>query len=172
MGDATSRDENEGLDEGDYRHGFAQTASGVFRILPPLSQRPSSPMDLVCRRISAGLRQFSYQVSLPNVLHPGPSPAPICHHHLGPATLSWGRKHPAVHDLALNVMAAYLPLERGEPSFRCEDGSLVSARAHRHHHAFASEFLELMPKSGGVIPERDIRAWVRFRKAMPLDQAA
>lgn len=127
-----------------------------------------SPMDLVCRQLPNADGGFDYLVSLPNPRHPYPPAPPICHHGTDNATTSmcWGYRGAGPADLALNVLAAYLPVSPetslGGPAgaVRVWDGSFVAALAERLHPAFEAEVVSRIAAVGGVVTEDEIRAWL------------
>lgn len=142
----------------------------------PQESRGPSPMDLACRRVElpfvryrrgvpeAGLAGYDYLVTLPNPRHPMPPPRTIRHHCDDFRTRAcWGTASDAAADLALNVLAAYLPFSIGDRlgAVRAWDGTIVSRRADRNYHAFKMRFLAKMPPAGGVVPEVTIRAWIQ-----------
>jgi hypothetical protein len=155
---------------------FPETAPHTFRITSATAraQRLRGPMDLVCKRIEVGrisfrsrdadliATSFEMLVLLPNPQHPQPPPRVLRHHSSDDPTKtqSWGHGGSGAGDLALNVMAAYLPYLGGGAFVRLRDGSLVSIETHSYHRAFESAFLTAMPDEGGIVTEAEIRSWL------------
>lgn len=152
---------------------------------------PIGPMDLVCRRvpaesawsrsIGAGLDADAYDlvVRLPNPNHPHPRPPVHRHHSTDDVTTvqAWGYAGSGPADLALNVMAAYLPVAADGAAasgreVKLWDGSHVSERAYRYHQAFKTAFLTHMPDAGGHVTEADIRAWIAEQETLSLSGIA
>jgi len=141
-----------------------------------------SPMDLICERVErwAPRRRSGDRVSidcvpdhrvrLPNPRYPMPAPTVIrlhCPQHFQ-AAQAWGTLGPDALDVALNVMAAYLPFRISDRSgaLRVADGAIVSRRAAQLYRPFAEDFLEQMSAEGGVVREAMIRSWIREREFM------
>ena len=164
----------------------AQACRPALSLLPSFSV---SPMDLVCRRVPrrawhrGGVArgasrhtlhdgapfetrdEWVYQVSLPNPRHPIPAAPPIRHDGSGKfeSAACWGTPGSEGADIALNVLAAYLPFRISDRlgAVRVRDGTVVSGPAIRGYRAFQAEFLVGMPPEGGVVPEATIRDWIR-----------
>lgn len=83
----------------------------------------------------------------------------VVHHSPTGFEIGYGGSGPA--DLALNVLAAYVPPHSdGLPPVACWNGAVVSATAWRLHQQFKAEFIATMPKHGGRIAADAIRAWI------------
>jgi hypothetical protein len=177
---------------------FHETAPAAFRpdtsTNPGATQESFGPMDLVCRRVPAepssrssiqsiGAGQRSsvgdacvLVVRLPNPNHPHTSPPVHRHHSTDDVTTvqAWGYAGSGPADLALNVLAAYLPVEAEGTgrAIKLWDGSYVSEKADRHHQAFKSAFLTRMPDAGGVVTEAEVRAWLAEQETLSLADVA
>lgn len=158
------------FDAGFPASGRVDSTSGAFGILPPYHPSPG-PLDLICRRTKTGpgheAEDYSFGVRLPA----GASSAAGVHLHRAQHDdgFTWGRPGPGTSDLALSVLAVFLPVVDGSlaPVSLPKDEE-VSSAAYRHHLPFAREFLLPMPSCGGVIEEREIRAWIELQDAMAL----
>lgn len=69
----------------------------------------------------------------------------------------YGGSGPA--DLALNVLAIFLP-RKGREGVKLWDGTQVSKQAYSLYQRFKGEFIAAMPREGGNIPVEAIRAWI------------
>ena len=117
-----------------------------------------SPMDFICRCLPDG----TVSVQMPNPHYPLEAPATIYEHvdsdaRFGPP---WGYGGAGPANLALNVMAAFLPGDDGEVA---RDGTKLSRSARDAHHDFKDKFLRTMPKNGGIVRDEEIRTWLRAR---------
>ena len=63
-------------------------------------------------------------------------------------------------ELALNILAVFLPLEREARGVELRDGSSVSAAAWELHQPFLQELIATVPRAGGTIPADMIRIWL------------
>jgi len=141
-----------------------------------------SPMDLICERVErrtprrrSGDRVSvdcvpDHRVHLPNPRYPMPAPSVIRLHcpQQFQAAQAWGALGPDALDVALNVMAAYMPFRISDRSgaLRLADGFIVSRQAAQLYRPFAEDFLEQMSAEGGVVREAMIRSWIREREFM------
>lgn len=72
-------------------------------------------------------------------------------------------------DLALNIMAAFLPISPGNGGVvKCWRGE-CSQNAWDLHQAFKRDFVMLMPRDGGQIRSNAIRAWILRRISLCLE---
>ena len=90
---------------------------------------------------------------------------PLCllphqHQHHSPTGFEFGHDGSGAADLALNVLAAALPLEDGAEGVTLRDGSRVSEAAWELHQPFQSEVIATMPPEGGAIAGAVIEAWI------------
>jgi len=85
------------------------------------------------------------------------------HHSPGGFEIGYGGSGPA--DLALNVLAAALPLRAGQEGVRLWDGTRVSNAAWDLHQAFADAFLAPLPRAGGTIAGAVVEAWIVAKQA-------
>jgi Family of unknown function (DUF6166) len=89
-------------------------------------------------------------------------PHVVVHHSPDGFECGYGGSGPA--DLALNILAAYLPISKNRA--RCFEGE-VSAEAYALHQNFKWEFIASMPRTGGDIPAEIIRAWISKNSLLP-----
>lgn len=88
------------------------------------------------------------QCNLPQVLHKGPA---------DPGEVFWGYGGSGPQDLALSVLAAFLPGD----DVCLFGGQTCSRLANGLHSFFLEDFVAGLPKEGGVISGADIRAWIQ-----------
>ena len=86
----------------------------------------------------------------------------LAHHSPAGFECGYGGSGPA--DLALSILAAFVPVEKGERGERLFAGQRCSRFAWAHHQAFKWEFIACLPREGGVIRAADIRAWIEARE--------
>jgi len=99
---------------------------------------------------------------------------PHRHRHHSPDRVDFGYEGSAPADLALNILAAALPLEPGDNDVRLADDSRVSKPAWDLHEAFTRDVVARVPYEGGVISSQTIRDWVATqveRKQRQVDAA-
>lgn len=78
-----------------------------------------------------------------------------------PDGFEWGYGGSGPAELALNILAAFVPPSSdGEPVTRCRQG-ICSATADRLHQDFKRDFIAGMPEEGGTISGDSIREWLR-----------
>jgi hypothetical protein len=87
----------------------------------------------------------------------------LAHHSPCGFECGYGGSGPA--DLALSILAAFVPARAGEPTERLYKGAHHCSRfAWMHHQRFKWEFIATLPKEGGVIRAADIRKWIAARE--------
>lgn len=91
------------------------------------------------------------------------------HKHHSPTGMRWGYAGSGPADLALNVMAAFLPRARGERGVDLWDGSKVSEPAWNLHQRFKHAFIANMAIDGGTVPAQTIRDWLNAQPEMKDD---
>lgn len=96
--------------------------------------------------------QGTVKANVKHLAHHSPSGFECGYHGSGPA------------DLALSILARFVPLEAGTPSERLYRGQRCSLFAWQHHQEFKREFIAPLGSAGGVIPARDIAAWIDARR--------
>ena len=80
--------------------------------------------------------------------------------HHSPSGFECGYSGSGPADLALSILAAFVPVRAGEPIERLYQGRRCSLFAWLHHQEFKREFIAPMTSNGGVIASQDIRAWI------------
>jgi hypothetical protein len=88
------------------------------------------------------------------------SSIPQRHVHYAPKGFDWGFGGSGPADLALNVLALFLPLAPGATGVALRDGSSVSEAAWVLHQAFKYDLIATLPRAGGHITAQTIRAWI------------
>ena len=86
----------------------------------------------------------------------------LAHHSPSGFECGYGGSGPA--DLALSILAAFVPVSAGEPTERLYRGRRCSLFAWQHHQEFKREFIVLMSTAGGTIVSSDIRTWIARRR--------
>ncbi len=120
---------------------------------------------------TGGADEYEYRIAVPNPRYPLPAPRIVEHHRTREsAAAAWGADGDTQGlgaDLALTVMAAYLPFRMSdhEGAVRARDGTPISRRAERHYRAFNERFLVTMPSDGGVVTEAAVRGWIDTQEA-------
>jgi len=76
-----------------------------------------------------------------------------------PGGFEWGYSGSGPADLALNVLAHFLPIDETTQIHRIALG-IVTDTAWTLHQAFKRDFLEGMPEEGGHLPAEEIKAWI------------
>ena len=97
------------------------------------------------------------------------SSIPQRHVHYAPTGFDWGFGGSGPADLALNVLALFLPLTPEATSVALRDGSSVSEAAWALHHAFKYDLIATLPRSGGHITAKTIRAWISAHPVVGAD---
>jgi len=88
------------------------------------------------------------------------SSIPQRHVHYAPTGFDWGFGGSGPTDLALNVLALFLPLAPDASGVAVRDGSSVSEAAWVLHQAFKYDLIATLPRAGGHISAETIRAWI------------
>src|SRR3954471_11047708 len=99
------------------------------------------------------------------------SSIPQRHVHYASTGFDWGFGGSGPADLALNVLACFLPLAPEATGVVLRDGSCVSEAAWALHEEFKYDLIATFPRSGGDITAKTISAWItahRFVGAEPL----
>jgi hypothetical protein len=99
------------------------------------------------------------------------SSIPQRHVHYASTGFDWGFGGSGPADLALNVLARFLPLVPDATGVVLRDGSSVSEAAWALHQEFKYDLIATLPRAGGDISAETIRAWItahRFVGAEPL----
>ena len=89
--------------------------------------------------------------------------AHLAHHSPSGFECGYGGSGPA--DLALSILAAFLPAQTDGSAERLYRGVRCSRFAWMYHQQFKWEFIATLPKEGGVIRAADIREWILARMA-------
>jgi hypothetical protein len=85
---------------------------------------------------------------------------PLRHRHHSFTGYGWGDVGSAAADLALNILAVFLPLAPEAHGVVLRDGSSVSATAWELHQPFMQDLVATMPRAGGTITVDMIRIWL------------
>jgi hypothetical protein len=88
------------------------------------------------------------------------SSIPQWHVHYAPKGFDWGFGGSGPADLALNVLALFLPLAPEANSVALRDGSSVSEDAWALHQAFKYDLIATLPRAGGDISAKTIHDWI------------
>jgi hypothetical protein len=88
------------------------------------------------------------------------SSIPQRHVHYAPKGFDWGFGGSGPADLALNVLALFLPLAPEANSVALRDGSSVSEDAWALHQAFKYDLIATLPRAGGDISAKTIHDWI------------
>ena len=86
----------------------------------------------------------------------------LAHHSPSGFEFGYGGSGPA--DLALSILAAFVPVRAGESTERLYQGRRCSLFAWQYHQEFKREFIAPMTTEGGLIASQDIRAWIDSRR--------
>src|SRR5215211_670087 len=97
------------------------------------------------------------------------SSLPQRHVHYAPAGFDWGFGGSGPADLALNVLARFLPLAPEATGVVLRDGSSVSEAAWALHQAFKYDLLVTLSRSGGHLTPETIRAWITMHPIVEAD---
>lgn len=87
----------------------------------------------------------------------------LAHHSPAGFECGYGGSGPA--DLALAILAAFVPPREPSDRERLWDGQHCSRFAWTYHQAFKWQFISSMPKEGGTIPADAIEAWIAARQS-------
>jgi hypothetical protein len=88
------------------------------------------------------------------------SSIPHRHVHYAPTGFDWGFGGSGPADLALNVLALFLPLAANVTGVALRDGSSVSEATWALHQAFKYDLIATLPRAGGHLTAETIRAWI------------
>ena len=88
------------------------------------------------------------------------SSIPQRHVHYAPMGFDWGFGGSGPADLALNVLALFLPLTPDATGVALRDGSSVSEAAWALHQQFKYDLIATLPRAGGSISAETIRGWI------------
>jgi hypothetical protein len=97
------------------------------------------------------------------------SSIPQRHVHYAPKGFDWGFGGSGPADLALNVLAVFLPLAPEGTSVALRDGTSVSEAAWALHQAFKYDLIATLPRAGGDISAKTIRAWITTHPVVGAD---
>ncbi|MCE3256981.1 MAG: hypothetical protein K0Q64_1064 [Nitrobacter vulgaris] len=90
---------------------------------------------------------------------------PVVIRHHSPTGIEWGYAGSGPADLALSILAVFLPGERGVECTTVWSGQRVSDEAFFFHQAFKMSYIATLPPHGGTISGETIRAWIaRYRE--------
>jgi hypothetical protein len=88
------------------------------------------------------------------------SSIPQWHVHYAPTGFDWGFGGSGPADLAVNVLALFLPLTPEATGVALRDGSVVSEAAWALHQAFKYDLIATLPRAGGHITAKMIGDWI------------
>ena len=97
------------------------------------------------------------------------SSLPQRHVHYAPMGFDWGFGGSGPADLALNVLALFLPLAPETSGVALRDGSSVSEAAWALHQECKYDLIATLPRSGGHLPAETIRTWITTHPIFPAD---
>ena len=97
------------------------------------------------------------------------SSIPQRHVHYAPQGVDWGFGGSGAADLALNVLALFLPLAADATGVALRDGSFVSEAAWALHQTFKYDLIATLPRAGGHITAKTIRAWIATHPVVGAD---
>jgi hypothetical protein len=97
------------------------------------------------------------------------SSVPQRHVHYAPMGFDWGFGGSGAADLALNVLALFLPLAPEATGVALWDGSTVGEAAWALHQEFKYDLIATLPRSGGHITAETIRTWITTHPIFPAD---
>ena len=97
------------------------------------------------------------------------SSIPQRHVHYAPKGFDWGFGGSGPADLALNVLALFLPLAPETSGVALRDGSSVSEAAWALHQECKYDLIATLPRSGGHLPAETIRTWITTHPIFPAD---
>jgi hypothetical protein len=85
---------------------------------------------------------------------------PQRHVHYAPTGFDWGFGGSGPADLALNVLARFLPLTPDATGVALRDGSSVSEATWALHQAFKYDLIATLPRAGGHLTAKMIGDWI------------
>ena len=85
---------------------------------------------------------------------------PLRHRHRSLTGYGWGHSGAGAADLALNILAVFLPLAPEARGVELRDGSFVSTAAWELHRQFMQDLIATLPREGGTITADMIRIWL------------
>jgi hypothetical protein len=141
----------------------------VLLTAAPVSVNPDVLMDWVVDRARAGGLTSIERYADPLVegvsCWRGPdgtarSSLPQGHVHYAPTGFDWGFGGSGPADLALNVLARFLPRAPGAAGVALRDGSSVSEAAWALHQVFKYDLIATLPRAGGHITAEMIGDWI------------
>jgi len=91
------------------------------------------------------------------------------HEHYAPTGFDWGFGGSGPADLALNMLALFLPLAPEATGVVLRDGSFVSDAAWALHHECKYDLIATLPRSGGHVTAETIRTWITTHPIFPAD---
>ena len=97
------------------------------------------------------------------------SSLPQRHVHYAPTGIDWGFGGSGPADLALNVLACFLPLSPEATGVALRDGSSVSAAAWVWHQECKYDLIAPLPRAGGHLPAATIRGWISTHPIVDAD---
>ncbi len=97
------------------------------------------------------------------------SSLPQRHVHYAPMGIDWGFGGSGPADLALNVLARFLPLAPDATGVALRDGSSVSEAAWVLHQECKYDLIATLPRAGGHLPAATIRAWISTHPIVAAD---
>jgi hypothetical protein len=97
------------------------------------------------------------------------SSIPQRHVHYAPTGIDWAFGGSGPADLALNVLAVFLPLAPDTTGVALRDGSSVSEAAWALHQAFKYDLIATLPRAGGDISAKTIRTWITTHPVVGAD---
>jgi hypothetical protein len=97
------------------------------------------------------------------------SSIPQRHVHYAPMGFDWGFGGNGPADLALNVLALFLPLAPEATGVALRDGSTVSQSAWALHQEFKYDLIATLPRAGSHITAETIRTWITTHPIFPTD---
>jgi hypothetical protein len=97
------------------------------------------------------------------------SSLPQRHVHYAPTGFDWGFGGSGPADLALNILARFLPLSPEANSAVLRDGSSISEAAWALHQTFKYDLIATLPRAGGDISAKTIRAWITTHPIVEAD---
>jgi len=97
------------------------------------------------------------------------SSIPHRHVHYAPTGFDWGFGGSGPADLALNVLALFLPLAADVTGVALRDGSSISEATWALHQAFKYDLIATLPRAGGHLTAETIRAWITTHPTIGAD---
>jgi hypothetical protein len=97
------------------------------------------------------------------------SSIPQGHVHYAPRGFDWGFGGSGAADLAINVLALFLPLAADAAGVALRDGSSVTETAWALHQAFKYDLIATLPRAGGHISAETIKAWIATHPVVGAD---